>query len=101
MIIENTIIDLRAHRTHPALHFANMSAVISDAMQIIEVIQAVRKIYIRIQGTGKEIHDTLHNVEIMEAELRFLQKTFASKKKMGNYPEMLVHEINLPHTNLN
>ena len=76
-----------------------MSAVISDAMQIIEVIQAVRKIYIRIQGTGKEIDDVFHDVEIMEAELRFLQKTFASKKKMGDYPEMLVHEINLlsPH----
>jgi hypothetical protein len=32
MAIENTIIDLRAHRTHQALHFATMSAVISDAM---------------------------------------------------------------------
>jgi hypothetical protein len=48
MVIENIIIDLRAYRTYPALHFATMLAVISDAMQIIEVIQAVRKIYIRI-----------------------------------------------------
>ena len=92
MVIENTIIDLRAHRTRPALHFATMPAVISDAMQIIEVIQAARKMYIRIQGTGKEIDDAFHDVEIMEAELPFLQKTLASKK-MGDYPEMYEYQM--------
>jgi hypothetical protein len=49
MIIETTIIDIRAHRTHLALHFATMSAVISDAMQIIEVIQAVRLLFLLVQ----------------------------------------------------
>jgi hypothetical protein len=45
MVIEKIIIDLRASRTYPALPFETMLAVISDAMQIIEVIQAVRKCF--------------------------------------------------------
>jgi hypothetical protein len=64
-----------------------MSAGIGDAMQIIDIIQKVRRIYLRIQGTGKEIDDAFEDVEIMETELRFLQKTF-SPKKAGGYPEM-------------
>jgi hypothetical protein len=70
-------------RNPPAI----MSAGIGDAMQIIDIIQKVRRIYLRIQGTGKEIDDAFEDVEIMETELRFLQKTF-SPKKAGGYPEM-------------
>lgn len=64
-----------------------MSAGLSDSMQIIEIIQAVRRIYIRIQGVGKEIDDAFRDVEIMEAELRFMQKTFKEKKRL-QHPEM-------------
>jgi hypothetical protein len=64
-----------------------MSAGIGDAMQIIDIIQKVRTIYIRIQGIGREIDDAFHDVENMEVELRFLQNTFKNKKS-AQYPEM-------------
>jgi len=64
-----------------------MSAGIGDAMQIIDIIQKVRGIYIRIQGIGKEIDDAFRDVEMMEVELRFLQNEFKDKKS-AQYPEM-------------
>ena len=64
-----------------------MSAIISDSMQIIDIIQKVRGIYIRIKGIGKEIDEAFRDVEIMEAELLFLKKTFRDQKS-AKYPEM-------------
>jgi hypothetical protein len=70
-----------------ASSYQNFDLVGGRGLISAKMLSRMRKIYIQIQGTGKEIDDAFHDVEIMEAELRFLQKTLASKKKVGDYPE--------------
>jgi hypothetical protein len=63
-----------------------MTDVIGYAGQIIEVIQAVRGVYVRIKGLGREIDDAMSDCGNMETDILTLRKLF-NKNTTSKFPE--------------
>jgi uncharacterized protein (UPF0335 family) len=69
-----------------------MTDVIGYAGQIIEVIQAIRAVYVRVKGIGKEIDDAMADCGNMETDVKTLKKLF-NKQTSNKYPEQYTRPV--------
>lgn len=66
-----------------------MTDVIGYAGQIIQVIQAIRGVYIRVKGIGPEIESAMNDCKNMEVDVKTLEKLF-NKQNRSKFPEQYV-----------
>lgn len=63
--------------------------VVGYAGQIVEVIQALHGVYVRVKGLGKDIDDAMADCKNMETDVLSLKKLF-DKKTASKFPEQYV-----------
>lgn len=60
--------------------------VIGGALQIIEVIQLIRGVYVRVKGLGKEVEDAMVDCVNMQSDVEALKKLF-NKQTSTKFPK--------------
>lgn len=60
--------------------------VIGGALQIIEVIQLIRGVYVRVKGLGKEVEDAMADCLNMQGDIEELEKLF-KKQTSTKFPK--------------
>lgn len=63
---------------------------VSGALQVIEVIQLIRGVYVRVKGLGKEVDEAMVDCSNMETDIESLKKLFQNRQTSSKFPEQCV-----------